>query len=440
MNTNQQQMHPKSNGGKKIKTLYWVLFFTFMLFIFSQTTPFMFNWPKMSQEGNIYAAGASGMIERSAQGNMKRRVWMFILAGVFTLSLLRAKNRFQINSPLGWVVIFYLGWILCSIMVSAEPMYTIRRIAVVYLMWIAAIAAAVQLSFQQLTRMAVFVTGVTLFLAIGNELRFNNMDVFNSAWRFAGLFHTVAMGVNIGIFVISTMFLISVEKRPIYRYLLWGLVAVGVVFLILTRTRTSAIATIFAVVVYWSYIVTPLKKILLLLGAVICLSAAYVGIGNQLLQYGEEASTLGRGESGKETAGSLTGRIPLWQYSMKSLAERPLCGYGYSSFLTPTNVDKFDQNVGWRPNTLHSAYVNEIMGTGIIGGAAFIAMLLLAMIRALSLARRTPQYFYIFSVIVWAATVYITEGGVANGMTFVIFYILACIAKLAFCPVKEGSW
>jgi hypothetical protein len=33
-----------------------------------------------------------------------------------------------------------------------------------------------------------------------------------------------------------------------------------------------------------------------------------------------------------------------------------------------------------------------------------------------------------------------TEAGIANGMTFVIFYILACISKLAFCSVKKETW
>lgn len=437
MKSKQLRRQPKLDGEEDMKVLHWVLLIVFMLAVFSQTTPFRWDWPVLVKDGVFNETSSAGSIERGAAGNMKRRVGMVVLAGAFLVSLLRTKYRYRINGALGWIVIFYYVWILSSLMWSEDPLYTLRRLVVMYLMWVAAMVIAVQLSFRQLTYTAFFMTGATLLIGVGNELRLGTMNVLAAKWRFSGIFHAVPMGINCGLLMLSSMFLISEEKRPLYRNLLWGVVVVGILFLVLTRTRTAALATILAAGVYWVFLVPPLKKIFLVLGVIICLSAAYVGFGSQFIQYSENASTLGRGAGGKESVANLTGRVPLWKYSLGSLGDRVLQGYGYSTFLTPKKIDQFYQNLGWRPSSLHSAYITAIMGTGVIGLGAFIAMLVLSMTRALSLARHTPEYYNAFTIIVWIATIYITEGSVANGMGFVTFYVLACITKLAFCSEKE---
>lgn len=434
---NRQQTYPEFRGKKKNNILSLILFSTFILGVFSQTTPFIWNWPVTVLEQTIVKEDSATRIQRSEKGSVKRRVGLVVLASTLFLSLIRAKRRFQLNTPLGWVIICYLGWILCSLMWSVVPMHTLKRLAVTYLMWGAAITVVVQLSIKQLACMAVFVTGMTLLIGFGNEIRLGTLDVFYEGWRFSGVFHAMGMGRNCSILVVSSMYLISVEERVLYRNLLWCVVLVAIIGLVLTRTRTTVISSLVCIGIYWSFVVETRRKIVLILGAVICLSGAYVIVGHEVVQYGSDAASLGRGGSSKQQVMNLTGRVPMWKYSFKFLAERPLHGYGYNTFLNPYNVDMFYRDLGWRPSSLHSAYVSVLMGTGFIGCSLFLLMMVCALARSFVLARADPRYYYIFSIIVWVVLVQITGGGVGTGMDFVAFYVTTCFTRVAFLPAED---
>jgi len=415
----------------------WFFYVVVMLFVFAATTPFMFQWPLEDLQGTHFQGGLSTGLAQVQAGNLNRRAAMFALM-LFTMFLLsRTKNRFQLNGILGWVFIFYLGWILLSLTWSIDPTYTLRRLVVVYMMWFFAVIAAAKSSMRQLALLAVFVTGMSLAIGIGNELRLHTMNVFNQGWRFSGVFHCVTMGWNCSILALATTFLLSNERRKKYRVILWSILAVALVFLVLTKTRTAVGAAIIALGFYGFKIVPAKKAILIILAIVISLAAGYVLIGKQLIIYGETATTLGRGESAKKTVGDLTGRLPLWKYALKHAANRPLQGYGFSSFINPGSVGDLYREVGWVASTLHSGYLNELMGTGFIGMSALIALLVLALTRAWRLAKDTSEYLFLFSVVLWLVINLFLEAALINGMSFMAFFCMACVARLAILPAEE---
>ena len=438
MVTSQKHIDHDLGGSKKKTSWYWILFMFFILYIFSQTSPFNFNYPTIMAEGENFEGGTAGMIERSAAGNMKRRVGLICLASALAFSLARSRYRYQMNGPLAWMIVFYLAWILSSLMWSVDTMYTLRRLIVAFMMWGAAISLAAQLSWNQIVRLAVFVAGVTLFLGVGNEMKLGTFAPTNQGWRLGGVFHAVTMAWNISLFVLSTMYLVTTEKRPVIRNLLWGLVIIGMFFLFLTRTRTAMIACLLSAGFYWTFIVPSLKRVLFVLGIIIFVTAAYIFVGEQLGRVGGSAVTMGRGEAANKQVGNLTGRVPLWNYSFKFAAERPLHGYGYVTFLNKKNIDQIFKEIGWAPVSLHSAYVTELMGTGFVGLSAFVAVLVLSLIRAWRLAKQNPHmYYYVFAVIVWAVIINMLEAGLGFGMTFMTFYVMLLEAKLAFSAPEE---
>ncbi len=434
----QQKIVPPSGEEKKENSLFWIVFFFFMLVVFGTTTPFMFNWPAEQKimAGSV-VQGTVASVDRFSHGNKRRQGGMLVLVAVVAIALVRIRNRFQVNGLFGWAVIFYLGWILGSLAWSIDPLYTLRRVVVVYMMWFAAIIVAAQLSMRKLAGLAVFVTGMTLVIGFGNELRLHTIDVFNEAWRFSGVFHALEMGENCCILILSAMFLITGEKRPAVRAVLWVIVIIGIFFLLLTKSRTTVAAGIISVGFFWSYIVSQQKRILIILGTLVCLSAAYVVVGDMLLSYGEQMTTLGRGQQATESVSNLTGRIPLWKYGFKYAAERPLHGYGFSSFISPTTLHRIYREISWAPVNMHSAYVNELLGTGFIGLSALVAMLILAFSRSLQLAKQMPQYYYFSAVIIWVSICHFMLVGLVIGMSFMTFFVWTCLARLAFLPAKE---
>ena len=415
----------------------WIAYVLFMLLVFALTTPFMFHWPLEEQQGEQVRGGISTGLENVQQGNMQRRAAMFVLVGVSMVLLSRTPNRFQVNGLLGWTLIFYLGWILLSLTWSVDPTYTLRRVSVVYMMWFFAIIAAANSSLRELALLAVFVTGMSMAIGIGNELWLQTFDLFNQNWRFSGVFHSVTMGWNCSILALSTTYLLTHERRKKFRNILWCILLTAILFLLLTKTRTAVGAAIIALGFYGFKIVPTKKAGLIIIGVIIAISATYVTIGNKLLYYGGEATTLGRGESAKASVETLTGRMPLWKYSLKYAAKRPIQGYGFSSFINTKSILDINREVGWAASTLHSGYLNELMGTGFVGMSALVAMLVLALTRALWLSKEQPAFLFFAAVLIWLMINLFLEAALITGMSFMTFFCLTILVRLGLLPGEE---
>jgi O-antigen ligase len=429
---------PDLNGQHEQERMWpWVAFLFFMLFIFSISTPFMFYWPMEELLGQHFKGGLATGIAHLQAGNPKRRVGMVVLFITSLIILGRTKNRLQLSGMLGFVLIFYWCWIMLSMTWSIDPAYTIRRLAVVFIVWFSAFAMASRFTLRQLAILAVFITGCTLLIGVANELRLHTFDLTREKWRFSGVLHCVSMGWNCGILALSTIFLLTGEKKKRYQILLWTILTTAIIFLLLTKTRTAVGAAIVSIGFYWFKVVSAPRKVFMVLGVIIILSASYVTLGNRLFYYGEEASTLGRGEAAKSSVSSLTGRLPLWTYCFKFAAERPLHGYGFSSFINANTIEDIFLNVGWAPGSIHSGYVNELMGTGVVGMGALIAMLFLALKRALALAKKNPAYLYPASAIIWLCFNLFLETTLIIGTSFMAFWGMMLLTKLAFMPVEE---
>lgn len=423
----------KLNGKR---TLVIAVSFVCLMIIFAMTTPFNFSWPE-----NIKLYGSSTTtteaIAQMEHGNVKRQLGMVLLAVFGVYCLARSKIRYTLNSPAGWILAFYLGWILLSLTWAVDVPFTLRRVAAVMILWFAAIAAAARFSIRELALLAVLVTGTTLALAFANELRLHTMDPFNFRWRFSGLFHTVAMGWNCGLLAMAAMFLATNEEGRGHRFLWWSIVLVAFVFLLLTKSRMAFVATLLGMGYYWYRFFSASGKTLLILGLVIFFCLGYLSLGDRLFYFGVEATTLGRGESAKETVGDLTGRLPLWVESFKWVPARPFRGYGFNSFTGPKNIDAIARNVGWIPNSIHSGYIDAILGIGYVGAAAFVFFLLSAMVRAYNLSWRYPQYLFVLSILLWLAYNLFLEANLITSPLFMTFFCMTLLARLALLPGEE---
>lgn len=428
-------MSNKPSKSLAFSQLPWLTFFILLL-IFAMVTPFDFSWPKTIELKENFI-DTTEAISRMNQGNMGRRVGMLLLAGFGLFTLARTKNRYRINEPLGWFLLFYFVWVIFSLSWSIDPVFTLRRVVTVGILWFAAVAIAARYSIRELATIVVFVTGATLVLAFANELRHHTFDPPDEIWRFSGLFHTVAMGWNCGLLALAAMYLTHIEKKRSNKLFFLFVLATAILFLLLTKSRMAVAASLVSMGFFWFRVVSGRNKILLIFTLIIIGSVLYLALGDMVFYYGEEMSTLGRGDAAKESVSNLTGRIPLWTVCFGWAMDKPVLGYGFNTFISPNNLEFIYRNIGWIPNSMHSGFMDALMGLGFTGVGAMIIAFILALIRSLQLSKNSEDYIFVSSVLLWLYYNLLLEANLITMPTFMTFFGMVLLSRLAFLPGTE---
>ncbi len=425
----------KTQRNGSCKELWLVI--PFLLLIFSLTTPYNPNWPSdVEYKKNIIQVNEA--ISRMERGNMGRRVGL-VLLGIYGLVLLSVtRNRFRINSPMGWVLVFYLCWVVLSLLWSIDKLFTIRRAATFLILWAAAIATASRYSIKDIALIAFYVCGITAGLAFANEIRLHTFEPFNESWRFSGLFHTVMMGWNCGMFTLSAYYLASVSSCNWKKIFFFLMTLAALCLLLLTKSRMAVASTLAALCLFWFMVSSARTRVGAFLLVVMMLCTGYLCLGEKIFEYGEAATTLGRGESARESIGTLTGRLPLWQECFRWAAKRPILGYGFNTFISPKHYVEISQNVGWTPSSIHSGYIDALMGLGFIGLASMVGLFSTALLRAFSLARNSVPYVFTVAVLIWLCYNLFLEANLFIRPTFMTFVVLVLLSHLAVLPA-DGS-
>ena len=126
----------------------------------------------------------------------------------------------------------------------------------------------------------------------------------------------------------------------------------------------------------------------------------------------------------------LTGRVPLWVSITRSVAEKPILGYGYSGYWFvseswATHAARF----AWLPGFAHNGYLDLLLDLGVVGLAVFLGSLAGLARRTCSLTSRGPAvstslagFLFLF------ATVNLVESSIAvrNDFWWVIYVALVC--------------
>jgi O-antigen ligase len=91
---------------------------------------------------------------------------------------------------------------------------------------------------------------------------------------------------------------------------------------------------------------------------------------------------------------SLDGRVPLWQALWTYFYEHPFIGHGFGAFWNPDRLDEIYRAVTWPAVVAHNGFLDELLGTGVIGLALFLMFWLCSMRFSLRLAHEDdrPKY------------------------------------------------
>jgi O-antigen ligase len=89
--------------------------------------------------------------------------------------------------------------------------------------------------------------------------------------------------------------------------------------------------------------------------------------------------TLGEGS---DNIRELSGREPLWDDLWKQVPDTLFLGHGYGAFWTSETLNRIYASIGWPAVNAHNGYLDELLGTGLIGLTLFAAFLIRSFARA----------------------------------------------------------
>lgn len=288
----------------------------------------------------------------------------------------------------GWLPALVLGclaWAAASVLWSIDPGMTLRRLAVLMFCTLGAAGIARQFRPRDVALMALAISGVYLLLGVAAEAALGTFRPWSPGDRFAGTVHPNTQGAHLVVFCLAAFCLAKwrgfSENDTRARAWLWALFAVGLVFLLLTKSRTSCATLAIALAVLWLLDVSLRTRVLVVLGAGLVLCAAALTstlFGLDMDDQFVEIAMLGR----QEESAALTGRIPIWTELLGYVRARPLQGYGYKSFWTTKHIEAISDDMQWPLREAHNAYLDGVLSVGLIGVAVFFAAVFAGLRRA----------------------------------------------------------
>jgi len=372
-----------------------------------------------------------GTIE--AGGNYAKGLALSLI-GLLGLGLLFLRQGRPLQT-VGWLpalMIFYVTWSAASVFWSDDPGLSCRRLAVLMFCVLGALGFARQFQPRDIVVMAMVISGAYLLVGVGTELALGTFRPWIPGYRFAGTVHPNTQGGHLTVFCLASFWLARSMKREQAR--LWTLFAVGLLFLLLTKSRTSCAALVTAIAVPWLANSTVHTRVqtFVFAGFVLCAAALLGSLFNLAI---EDRATklvmLGR----QEESSNLTGRLPIWAELSNYIRAKPLMGYGYESFWTSKHIEAVSDEMHWPLREAHNAYIDSLLGIGLIGTSTLLAIVILSLFQSVKAFRRTadPGFAFTLSMIVFGLFNACLESGM-GGPNFITLMAGSGIAQLLTLP------
>jgi len=379
------------------------------------------------------------MEDATEGGNTARRLaYLFLAAGGVIAGWIAAAPRPRICGVLGVAVLSLMAWCALSVLWSVDRGMTIRRLIVLACCFVAACGFSRFLRPRELCSLAMAVSLTFLVIGILTEIALGTFKPLSATYRFAGTVHPNTQGLYLATLCLSSSTLAASSKRS--AFLLWGIFLFGMLFLILTKSRTSLAGTLLGFAGILSLRTTPGVRWMLAMGAV--WTVGLVLFGAALAEFDLDRKLgqimlLGR----EEQAESLTGRIPIWTEVSRFVAARPILGYGYEAFWNPDNILLVSRAMQWSIRESHNAWFDTTLCVGVIGLALLVTTVISGIGAAVRRYRQTGEAGYVFfaGLFIYAIVNCFLESGMVTPMCVPL--IAGCgFCMLSFRPVTAGEF
>jgi exopolysaccharide production protein ExoQ len=399
------------------------------------TMPLNRAW-MVSVEEN-YGAIVDDLEVNARDGSWARRGAMVSL-GLFGLIGLAMPGGRKLHAS-GWLALAAIGcaaWCTASIVWATEPRTAFTRLVSFGFEVLAALAIAKHFSPRQFVVLAWVCTLSWMSLGFLAELSHDAFYPWDDGYRFSGLFHPNTMGAGCALLMLASLYLAWSTGR--HRALLLSVAAAAMLFTLLTGSRAALGGAFLTGGLVWLGMTSPRKAIGGALTGAFVLGFLLLTAGGELLDVAGGAAALGRGDQESGDLGSLTGRVPLWNELLLSVAERPIAGFGFNSFWTSERIAELSQREwGDIPNG-HSVYIDMVLSIGIVGAILFFAALFGTVAAATAAERKAPKSGYGFIAM---AVLFCLVNGFAEttlGISwFLQLFTLCGVAYMAFAQAPQ---
>jgi exopolysaccharide production protein ExoQ len=348
----------------------WLLFFAVWLLLFPAQN-------QMDAPAHPVDEQSSAELAQDAQeGNVINRIVVITLGTIGGALLVRNRARIRFNGLTLSIVLSFYGWTSLSVLWADDPSLTGRRLIALAFMFLFSAGCVARMNADTLTVFIAGIPALNLIPGVMAEIGYGKFQLFGSH-RFGGTApHPNVQAATLSVACILLCWLVW-RTRGSTRIRFAVAAVVVSAFLVLTGSRTSILAVLAALA--FSFILTVARDHKRLLPVLLASCLLFLGLGGLFV-----LSTAGSGDpfaqamhrNGDDNdAGSFNGRVELWQQCLKFVAKRPLLGYGYGGFWTPKRIEAISQDQTWAIQQSHSAYIEQLLASGIPGAVLYIGVL-----------------------------------------------------------------
>ena len=246
-------------------------FFRLLIFLFVALTLFLtaHNFSDFPRRNGDYNPTQNEIVENVESGNLVRQIALLALAGAAVLSFAcyKSPSRLRPEALTGRILIAFAIWSALSILWADDSMQSLKRLFALAILCTVSLAIVRMFSIAEIIQWSFVATATFLIIAIIVEIATGYFHPWLSDYRFAGIQHPNDEGVECGLLCLSGIAM--AQLNPGSRRLYLTSSAVGAVFLFMTGSRTSLIATGLAFGVYFTFTGSRSLKQLILAGLLI---------------------------------------------------------------------------------------------------------------------------------------------------------------------------
>ncbi len=324
----------------------------------------------------------SVLLDATTNGSLRTQAQVLAFALIGALKFRAAIRNLRLTGG-RWVSIplgMYLAWAIASVLWSIDRGLTIRRDSELVLVLLgcfglgAGYYAAPGRGPKALARHLLY-GGITASLAVVSYALVNGIialmpNLRGSSWE---LIWCAMYGI------VALVYLYY--RRP-WRAFAYAIPLAACIFVFRPRA-----ATLFTALTCVAMILVARRRLMsglaagsaVLITVIVCAS---VDISNGNLGYLlSRVVPAGENESAR-TLDSLDGRLPLWSALVPYAEENIWHGYGFGAFWESNHLQALWNVVGWTAPVAHNGFIDETLGTGVIGLSLLLTGWLAAMRRA----------------------------------------------------------
>ncbi len=353
-----------SNRAASETKIPWLVYLFLIIVFFAGEHDWFFSL-KAGEGFNISLDTFTTIVQ---QGNEVRRIAFLSLGFFAAILLLFTKRRdVKINGALGWTTLLLVAWAFLSLTWSESPSISFRRLVLFAIIWLSAFVLSRRFSIREILLWVFFSTVVYLHIGLLAEIMLGTFHPLTGGYRFAGTVHPNVQAIYCTFLFYASILLFIDSKR--WRFPLIAIAFEALVFLFLTRSRTSLGSALFAPILYY-FFTLPWSSKGFVITCVCFLACLLLLFGGYLTPMLSHLVSLGRGSG----VPMLTGRIPLWTQLISYIMKHPVHGYGYNCFFSLPYVEDIASDQGWVVTEAHSSYISMCLGLGVVGCTLFIGM------------------------------------------------------------------